>query len=449
MSPARMPPPAPDVLLAAALEYAALGWSIIPIGANKKPVRVWTERQDARPTEDQLRADFGRRGVCGLGVVLGSVSGGLACRDFDAPGVYEAWAAEHPDLARCLPTVQTARGWHVYFLAPACTPRTMADGELRAEGQYVILPPSLHPSGVVYQWHTRPSPTGLRTIDPASVFLGCGTREAGARASPVGDKVSPMGDKSDQRRAKSPERPESPERQRALRARETREAESPESPERPERPENPEMASESLPSLPSLGTPDTIRPSCLPGETKIGGAFDRLIAQHLPESEGQRNARLFNFLRAVKAMPEYASAPVESLRDPVRAWHAAALPRIATKDFDTTWADAVHAWDRIRHPKGSGPLHVAAARAWSMPEPAAACRYENPKVRRLVSLCVELQNGARAGPFYLTHAAAGELLDVDKKTAGKLLGMLIADRVLECTEPGRQGRATRYRFLCE
>jgi hypothetical protein len=77
---------------------------------------------------------------------------------------YHAWAACHPVDAGRLPTVRTARGYHVYGRLDAENYRTLGDGELRADSRhYVLAPPSIHPDGRDYAW-TVPLPD---TVLPA------------------------------------------------------------------------------------------------------------------------------------------------------------------------------------------------------------------------------------------------------------------------------------------
>jgi hypothetical protein len=54
-----------------------LRWPIIPIARDKKPPRGlrWKEFQQRVPTESETRKMFGRRGLTGLAVVLGELTG--------------------------------------------------------------------------------------------------------------------------------------------------------------------------------------------------------------------------------------------------------------------------------------------------------------------------------------------------------------------------------------
>jgi bifunctional DNA primase/polymerase-like protein len=115
-----------------------------------------------------------RADITGIAVVLGSASGGLACRDFDDESAYQRWATEHPKLASTLPTVQTARGAHVYFRPEGFN--ALGDGEYRASsGHYCLVPPSRHPTGMFYDWIV-PLPSGqLPDIDPDQAGLLAGS----------------------------------------------------------------------------------------------------------------------------------------------------------------------------------------------------------------------------------------------------------------------------------
>jgi hypothetical protein len=158
-------------ILRQVLDLAERGWSVFPLLPNTKmPAVKWKRFQDERPSQKQLRSWFIGGDQPGLAVVLGGISGGLACRDFDAMEGYQKWAADHAGLASVLPTVQTARGRHVYFRGEAEAFVKFDDGELRADHRhYNALPPSIHPSGKPYQWLT-PLEDNLPLI-PLDIFL--------------------------------------------------------------------------------------------------------------------------------------------------------------------------------------------------------------------------------------------------------------------------------------
>jgi len=155
--------------LADALLYHERGISVIAAGANKKPLGKWMPFQKRRPTRDELHEMFSRRGVTGVAVIAGDVSGGLAIRDFDDRAGYERWAEKNPTLAREVPTVKTPRGFHIYHESSLHCIKKLHDGEFRGAG-YTIAPRSLHPSGERYQW-IIPLPAGRLPFVGSAVFF--------------------------------------------------------------------------------------------------------------------------------------------------------------------------------------------------------------------------------------------------------------------------------------
>ena len=154
-------------ILTAALDYALRGLCIIPIKPGTKQAACkWKLFQSIRPGEANLRRWF-EKSQNYPAVILGDISGGLVCRDFDVKAAYDFWAESHVELAHLLPTVQTARGRHVYFRSQWQGFRNMGDGELRGDtGHYCLLPPAVHPTGVPYEWLLPLPAEELPIIDP-------------------------------------------------------------------------------------------------------------------------------------------------------------------------------------------------------------------------------------------------------------------------------------------
>lgn len=162
----------PQDVLSAALTYKYLGWSCLPIlaGSKKPALRTWKPFQSSAADEQQLREWFDRRDDLGIAVVLGAASNGLTCRDFDREPAYQDWRRQNRNLARTLPTVRTSRGLHVYFRSDLAKTLVFADGELRTNRSYTVLPPSIHPSGKAYKWLTEPTAENVLELDVQKVF---------------------------------------------------------------------------------------------------------------------------------------------------------------------------------------------------------------------------------------------------------------------------------------
>lgn len=139
---------------------------------GKRPAAKWKPYQTARASESVVRGWFAKPDATGIGVIFGAVSGGLASRDFDDEGAYRRWAEEHAKLAMALPTVKTHRGYHLYFRAAEEHYADCGDGEYRGNtGHLSVLPPSLHPKGVRYEWTQALPPGDLPLIDPVDEGL--------------------------------------------------------------------------------------------------------------------------------------------------------------------------------------------------------------------------------------------------------------------------------------
>ena len=141
-----------SITLQAARDYLLKGFSVIPIlPRGKKPAIPWKEYQQRPPTDEELVQWFGNGAKNNTGIVTGPVSG-LAVVDLDSDRAF-AFAKEK-NLSPT-PTVKTGRGFHVYCKTKDGVRNFqqrdgLPDIDLRAEGGYVVAPPSVHESGLVY-----------------------------------------------------------------------------------------------------------------------------------------------------------------------------------------------------------------------------------------------------------------------------------------------------------
>ena len=105
----------------------------------------------------QIKKCWGRHPNANIGRPTGN---GLMVVDTDGPeglAALEALVAVHGHLP---PTahVKTSRGWHLYFSVPASRkiPCSSKDGlDVRGNGGYVVVPPSVHKSGHIYTCYDR------------------------------------------------------------------------------------------------------------------------------------------------------------------------------------------------------------------------------------------------------------------------------------------------------
>lgn len=387
-------------LMAAAKDYARRGLSVVPMTKDKRPAVRWEQYKTEAPSARNIGRWFapGALGgrVQGVGVVCGDVSGGLVVRDFDVAGAYEQWAAEHPELAATLPTVETARGHHVYATIPQARTLKLGDGELRADGALVVCPPSLHPSGVVYRW-TVPLPDGpIPTVDP-SIFRA-NSDDSQSETAPHSWLVRP----------------------------------------------------ESRGSLVHPGDLEhhgpLAHPARLVRHPELDAFIAKAIAETVPAGVGKRNDGTFRMVRRMKGHPDLRDLPGVELRPIAYEWYQAALPTCDTLDFDTTYSDFLHGWDRARTAYGAA-LGDALRVAEDSPHPNCASVFDDPRTVLLVKLCRELQTRAGDAPFFLAGDRAAEAVDLEPRQANRRLGMLVSVGILKRVTMGHTGRASEYRYL--
>ena len=156
-----------------ALEYLGRGWALLPIAPHGKcpysqllPLDPLTNQASWKmlslrsATEAEVKSWFEHDPSVNIGVICGPASGGLVVADFDK-AIPADW---HKPLT---PRVITGRGEHFYFKKDCAQSTRILSykgdkiGELRGDGAYVVLPPSLHPSGSTYHWAEAMSPDDL------------------------------------------------------------------------------------------------------------------------------------------------------------------------------------------------------------------------------------------------------------------------------------------------
>lgn len=137
--------------LSEALELADHNLSIIPIKSKEKypAIDSWKPYQQERASKETLERWFANTDNANIGVITGKVSNVVVLDIDNVSGI----KPEHvlPDT----PTVKTNRGYHYYFKHPGfdfSSFKIMGLGEVQSDGKYVVAPPSIHPSGVKYEW---------------------------------------------------------------------------------------------------------------------------------------------------------------------------------------------------------------------------------------------------------------------------------------------------------
>lgn len=131
--------------------YVERGFSLIPIAArSKRPTGKWQHAQSERAS--LADAHLWLAEGSNLAVVTGRVSGVVVVDCDSEAGVVAANRRGMP----ITPTATTGKGRHYFFTHPGQEVRNAVrldeDVDLRGDGGYVLVAPSVHPSGAEYRW---------------------------------------------------------------------------------------------------------------------------------------------------------------------------------------------------------------------------------------------------------------------------------------------------------
>lgn len=155
----------------AVLRLARRGLRLLPVQARgKRPlVDEWPKR--ATFDVETLLTWFDQFSGCNWGLATGSESGVFVLDvdgDDGTTAIRQLSQRYGDEWTRTL-TVKTARGTHLYFEYPEGrtirnSAAKLAPGlDVRGEGGYVIVPPSIHPSEVQYAWAGSGEDAGIAT----------------------------------------------------------------------------------------------------------------------------------------------------------------------------------------------------------------------------------------------------------------------------------------------
>ena len=155
----------PNPLLRAAIDYASAGWAIFPCQPRDKRPATAHGVKDATTDPARIRAWWAKMPEANIGLDCGR--SGLVVVDLDQHGDKDG-LAEWADLTQRAQITDTAchtytsltggGGRHLVYRAPEGVSIKNSTGKLapgvdvRGEGGYIVLPPSIHPSGNAYQW---------------------------------------------------------------------------------------------------------------------------------------------------------------------------------------------------------------------------------------------------------------------------------------------------------
>jgi hypothetical protein len=143
-----------NVVIAAAYAYSIAGYSTIPLTGKKCPIK-WEAYQQRRADVMQIKQWEQKYLLRNIGIVCGAVSNNLVVIDLDSQDAVALYERTFPALLKTF-AVRTGSGHgkHYYYHVDQLPPTIRLMGlirdirgniELRANGCYVVAPPSIHP----------------------------------------------------------------------------------------------------------------------------------------------------------------------------------------------------------------------------------------------------------------------------------------------------------------
>ena len=357
----------------------------------------WERFKTEEMTESKLHGFFGPgSSYSNISAITGPASGGLTVIDFDTSKVYEGWQKQNMELAEMLPTSKSGRGYHVFIRSDLTKDDTSSFDpiHIKADG-LVSLPPSMHKSGVRYEW-IIPLPekvSDLPLLNPYEMKLDHFTDGSdGIEGNDGKDGSEGVGGRKRE---------------------------------------------ESFDDLSS----------------KTKQKIEQAIEASLPKAYGQRYNLLFLFCRLLKKIDEIKEKTAEELIEMgiPEMWHKRALHNIQTKSLTMTLIRFTNAWEDAKYPPGEGKsLEIAWDNAQKSTQPMVELGQfpDDEIMEKLVRLCFELQ--VLAGPddvWFVPTNKGPELLKISHSWLATLLQDLCKRKIIKKTRRHTAQKCTRYRFI--
>lgn len=160
----------------AAVDYAQRGWAVFPLVSASKVPAIKGGFKLATTDASQADAWWSQHPSHNVGIATGQVSGGLVVLDIDADDAkgeddmnfIREWEAAHGELPETVTAITGRGGYHFYYRADAaigCSVNAELGVDVRADGGFVVAPPSTHPNGNAYEWENHPDDYDVAEAD--------------------------------------------------------------------------------------------------------------------------------------------------------------------------------------------------------------------------------------------------------------------------------------------
>jgi hypothetical protein len=171
-------------ILNAALRYRMFGFSIIPVGRDKKPLIEWKRYQTERATAEQIEEWWEQHPDANVGIVTGKEFG-IVVVDVENGGRID-------DLPPTVISKTGGGGFHYYYKHPG---NIVKNGvrignkddkrDIRGDGGFVVAPPSVHASGNLYEWDVPPDNTSFADFPELLINLQSSEKKTNWKELPI------------------------------------------------------------------------------------------------------------------------------------------------------------------------------------------------------------------------------------------------------------------------
>jgi len=158
-------------LLEYALKYASLGWHVFPLAPGKKTPITKHGVKDATTDEAQIRAWWEKWPDANIGVACGAKSGVYVIDvDIDQEKGINGYDSltEFSDMPKTVAQGTPRGGFHAFYRTdnPPANKNSFRPGiDIRGDGYYVVLAPSVHPNGGRYRWADGHAPWEIKLAE--------------------------------------------------------------------------------------------------------------------------------------------------------------------------------------------------------------------------------------------------------------------------------------------
>ena len=187
-------------LLESAKKYANMGIAVFPLKPKSKVPATENGFKDATTDIRIIEKWWGKNPNFNIGIATGQISGGLVAVDMDideekGKDGYHNFTRWCDDNYLVLPdswlSITGRGGYHLFYrsIFPVSSRNSWLDDvDIKADGGYVVAPPSIHPNGSRYEWEQSPDEYELISTEDIDVEFLCNS----VIASGYKDKSKPL-----------------------------------------------------------------------------------------------------------------------------------------------------------------------------------------------------------------------------------------------------------------